>query len=136
MTDLLQTKEERPQISPLRYASVEMTDLLQTREERPQISPLRYASVEMTDLLQTREERPQISPLRYASVEMTDLLQTRDLRFLLSRVVPMHHRQTWRGGAEVGNPATLQRTDIDRLQIGASESDTRHPGGNALAGVE
>ena len=75
-----------PQISPLRFASVEMissfwADRGTGPEKKPQISPLRVASVEMTssfwaDRGTGPEKKPQISPLRFAPVEMTNLLET------------------------------------------------------------
>jgi hypothetical protein len=71
--------EEKPQISPLRFAPVEMTILFeysiprfQERSAEPQISPLRFAPVEMTILFeysiprfQERSAEPQVPPLRY-----------------------------------------------------------------------
>jgi hypothetical protein len=74
-----------PQISPLRYAPVEMTKVgvVMARSrglaiEKPQISPLRYAPVEMTKVrvVMARSrglaiEKPQVPPLRYPPVGMT-----------------------------------------------------------------
>jgi hypothetical protein len=77
--------KNRPQISPLCCAPVEMTKggaVMACNggygKSRPQISPLRYAPVEMTKggAVVARNggygnNRPQISPLRCAPVEMT-----------------------------------------------------------------
>jgi hypothetical protein len=74
-----------PQISPLRFAPVEMTKgrVVVARKRglgmsKLQIFPLRFASVEMTEgrVVVARKRglgmgKPQISPLRFASVEMT-----------------------------------------------------------------
>jgi hypothetical protein len=71
----------KPQISPLRFAPVEMTKegvVVARVGRKPQISPLRFAPVEMTKAraVVARDSgcgkgKPQISPLRFAPVEMT-----------------------------------------------------------------
>src|ERR1700722_2011538 len=61
-------------------------------------------------------------------------------RFTVSQnlpgVVPMHHRQPRRGGAEIGNPLALKRANVDRLQIGTAKGDACHPWSNPLASGE
>jgi hypothetical protein len=50
----------KKQVSPLRFASVEMTGF-EVRRPGQQVSPLRYASVEMTDMWGHKEKA---DPLR------------------------------------------------------------------------
>ncbi len=46
----------------------------------------------------------------------------------------MDHRQPRRGRAKVGNSFTLQRTDVDSLQIGTAKGHTGHPRSDAPPG--
>src|SRR5258708_39843457 len=49
---------------------------------------------------------------------------------------PVHHREPRDRRTEVRDAASPQRTDVDGLQIAASERDTCHPGRDSPAGAK
>ena len=111
----------KPQISPLRYAPVEMTKgrivIARSRGlgmSKPQISPLRYATVEMTKgrAVVARSRclgmgKPQVPPLRCAPVGMTRGVGSRfQGERLMNASIP---------GVGGGNPPVFVLKLIDKL---------------------